>query len=88
LVKVQLVIDEHGAVRAVKGVGEESKRTEGHLGRLGKQAEKTGKAFGGLKGMIAGGIGAIGLGGLAFGLRTCLNTPGRLSAVWRGRGCV
>lgn len=68
VVKTTLLIDEHGAVKAVKGVGEESARTEAKLGHLDKSAKGLGKTFGGLKGVIAGGIGAIGLGGLAFGL--------------------
>lgn len=68
VVKTTLVIDEHGAVRAVHGVGEESARTEKHLGKLDKSVKGVGKSFGGLKGMIAGGLGALGAGGLIFGL--------------------
>ena len=68
VVKVQLVIDEHGAVKAVHNVGEESSRTEGKLSHLDKGVKGLGKSFGGLKSLALGGLGALGVGGVAFGL--------------------
>lgn len=68
VVKTTLVIDEHGAVKAVHSVGDESSRTEHKLGSLDKSVKGLGKSFGGLKSMIGAGLGALGVGGLAFGL--------------------
>ncbi len=71
VVKTTLIIDEHGAVKAVHAVGEESGHTEGKLGKLDKSVKGLGKTFGGLKGLIAGGLG---LGAIAYGLKDVLGT--------------
>ena len=67
-VKVTLVIDEKGAVKAMRSAGDESGRTEGKFHKLDKEVKGLGKSFGGLKSMIGMGIGALGVGGLAVGL--------------------
>lgn len=67
-VKTTLIIDDHGSVKVVKGVGDESGRTEHKLGGLDKQVKGLGKSFGGLKNMIGVGLGGLGVGGLIFGL--------------------
>jgi hypothetical protein len=72
-VKVTLVIDEKGAVKAMRSAGEESGRTEGKLSKLDKSVHKLGGSFGGLKSMIGMGLGALGVGGLAFGLSSVAN---------------
>ncbi len=68
VVKTTLIIDDKGSVRVVKGLGEESKRTEGKLGHLDKEVKGLGKSFGGLRSAVGFGLGALGVGGLAFGL--------------------
>lgn len=67
-VKVTLVIDEKGAVKAMRSAGDESARTEGKFKGLDKQVKGLGSSFGGLKNMVGMGLGALGVGGLAFGL--------------------
>lgn len=79
VVKTTLFIDEHGAVKAVHAVGEESGRTEHKLGGLDKQIKTVGRSFGGLKSMIGYGLGAIGVGGLAFGLKDVISKTGELA---------
>jgi hypothetical protein len=69
-VTIKLVIDDAGSVKAVKTVGEESSRTERKLKGLEGGVKKLGGSFGGLKGMLAGGIG---LGGIAFGLESVVS---------------
>jgi hypothetical protein len=68
-VRVKLIIDDAGSVRAVKMVGEESGRTEHKLRGLEGGVKKLGSSFGGLKGMI----GALGVGGLAMGLGSVIS---------------
>lgn len=68
IVKTTLIIDDHGSVKVVHGLGDESGKTEHKLGGLDRSVKGLGKSFGGLKGMIGAGLGAIGVGGLAFGL--------------------
>ncbi len=70
VVKTTLLIDEHGAVKAVRGVGEESGRTEHKLRELDKGVKGLGKSFGGLKSMIGLGLGALGVGSLIGGLES------------------
>lgn len=78
-VKVTLVIDEKGAVHAMHAVGDESQRTEHSFGELDKKVKGLGKSFGGLKSMIGMGLGAIGVGGLAFGLQDIVSKTGELA---------
>jgi hypothetical protein len=68
VVKISLVVDETGAVKALRGAGTESERAEGKFHKLDKEVKGLGKSFGGLKSMIGMGIGALGVGGLAVGL--------------------
>ncbi len=72
-VKVTLVIDEKGAVHAMRTAGEESARTEGKLSHLDKSVKGLGHSFGGLKSLALGGLGAVGVGGLAFGIADIAN---------------
>lgn len=67
-VKVSLVIDDKGSVKVLRQAGEESSRTERHLGKLDRSVKGLGGSFKGLKGLLAGGLGALGIGGVAFGL--------------------
>jgi hypothetical protein len=76
VVKTTLVIDEHGAVRAVHAVGSESGHTESKLGKLDKSIKGLGHSFGGLKGLVAGGLG---LGTIAYGLKSVLGTTSELA---------
>ena len=68
-VKVSLIIDDHGSVKVMRQAGEESQKTEGKLEHLDKGVKKLGSSFGGLKTMIGAGLGALGIGGLAFGIK-------------------
>lgn len=72
-VKVTLFIDETGAVRSMKTAADSSEHTEHKFGELDKKVKGLGKSFGGLKSIIAGGIGAIGIGGAAFGLKDLIS---------------
>lgn len=68
-VKVSLIIDDHGSVKVMRQAGEEGQKTEGKLEHLDKGVKKLGSSFGGLKTMIGAGLGALGIGGLAFGIK-------------------
>jgi hypothetical protein len=72
-VKVTLYIDETGAVRSMKTAADSSEHTEHKFGQLDKKVKGLGKSFGGLKSIIAGGIGAVGIGGAAFGLKDLIS---------------
>jgi hypothetical protein len=67
-VKVSLVIDDKGSVKVLRQAGHESGRTEGKLKNLDRSIKGLGKSFGGLKGMIGFGFGALTGGGLALGI--------------------
>jgi hypothetical protein len=73
VVKTTLIIDEHGAVRAVKAVSTEASHTERGLTKLDKSVKGLGSSFKGLKGILAGGAGLLGVGGLAFGLESIVS---------------
>ena len=75
-VRTTLVIDSHGAVKAIHAVGDESGHTESHLGKLDKGVKGLGHSLGGLKGLIAGGLG---LSGIAYGLKSVLGTTSELA---------
>ena len=69
MVKVSLVIDDHGSVRVMRKAGEESSRTEHKMQQLDKGVQKLGHSFGGLKSMIGAGLGALGVGGTLYGIK-------------------
>jgi hypothetical protein len=73
-VRVTLVIDEKGAVRAMRTAGNESEHTQHKFDELDKHVKGLGKSFGGLKSMIGYGLGGLGVGALAFGLKDVVNT--------------
>jgi hypothetical protein len=72
-VRVSLIIDEHGAVRALRNTSDQSGHTEGKLKHLDTQVRGLGKSFGGLKSMIGAGIGALGVGGMAYGIKSVVS---------------
>jgi hypothetical protein len=72
-VKISLVVDESGAVKALRTTGNESHHTEGKFEELDKKVKGLGKSFGGLKGIIGAGIGAVGISGAAFGLKDLIS---------------
>lgn len=78
-VKITLVIDEKGAVRAMRTTGDEGEHADRKLGKLDKSVKGLGKSFGGLKSLIGYGLGAAGLGGLAFGLKDIVSATGELA---------
>lgn len=78
-VRVSLVIDEHGAVKALRTTADESDKTEHKLGQLDKGVKELGKSFGGLKGLVGMGLGALGAGGLAFGLKDIASKTGEIA---------
>lgn len=71
VVKTTLVIDEHGAVKAVRAVATESDRGERSLGKLDKSVKGLGHSFLGLKNLLIGGAGVA---SVAYGLKSVLNT--------------
>ncbi len=73
VVKTTLIIDDRGAVKVVKGVGDESVRTEKKLGQLDKGVKKLGASFHGLRGAIGFGLGALGVSGAAYGLKAVVD---------------
>ncbi len=79
VVKTTLIIDDHGSVKVVKGIGDESVRTEKKLSQLDKGVQKLGRSFGGLKSVIGYGLGALGVGGLAFGLADIAKKTGEVA---------
>jgi len=68
-VKVTLVIDSSGAVKTMRDAGSESSKTESKFQHLDKGVKELGKSFGGLKNMIGLGLGALGFGGVAYGIK-------------------
>lgn len=78
-VKVTLVVDEKGAVKALRSSATESEHTTHKFDELDSHVKKLGKSFGGLKSMIGLGIGSIGLGGLAFGLKDIASKTGEVA---------
>jgi hypothetical protein len=78
-VRTTLIIDEHGAVKAVHAVGDAGEHTEQKLGKLDKGIKGLGHSFGGLKGAIGASVGALGLGGLAYGLQSVISKTGEIA---------
>lgn len=79
-VKTTLIIDESGAVKAVHAVGDESGKTTPKLEHLDKGVKQLGHSFGGLKTMIGAGLGALGVGGIAYGLKDIVSGLGETTA--------
>ena len=79
-VKVTLVIDSSGAVHAMRTVGDESGKTESKFQHLDKGVLELGKSFGGLKTMIGAGLGALGLGGVAYGIKDVVSGMQEMAA--------
>jgi hypothetical protein len=78
-VKITLVVDEKGAVRAMHTAGDESEHTTRKFESLDKGIKGMGKSFGGLKSAIGYGLGGLGVGALAFGLKDVVNTTKSLA---------
>ena len=79
-VKITLVVDEKGAVHAMRTTADESEHAEGKFKHLDKGVKELGKSFGGLKGMVGAGLGAIGgVGALAYGLKSVLSTTSEIA---------
>jgi hypothetical protein len=78
-VRISLVIDEHGAVRAMRSTVDQSSKTEHGLSGLDKKVKELGKSFGGLKSMVGLGLGSLGIGGLAFGLKDIASKTGEIA---------
>jgi len=72
-VRVSLIIDDHGSVKVLHRAGEESEHSEGKLKKLDSSVKGLGKSFGGLKGMIGMGLGAIGISGIGLGLESVIS---------------
>ena len=77
-VKVTLVIDKTGAVSALKTTASESEKTEGKFKHLDTQVKGLGKSFGGLKTMIGAGLGALGVTGVAYGVKDIVGSTEEL----------
>lgn len=78
-VKWVLEVDETGAIKRMREFSKEVESADKSMGKTKKEAEDTGlsikhlgDAFGGLKSVIGMAAGAIGLGGMAFGLKDVL----------------
>jgi hypothetical protein len=78
-VKITLVVDEKGGVRAMRTFGDESEHATHKLDGLDKHVKGLGKSFGGLKSAIGYGLGGLGVGALAFGLKDVVNTTKSLT---------
>ena len=53
----------------MRDAGSESSKTESKFQHLDKGVKELGKSFGGLKNMIGLGLGALGFGGVAYGIK-------------------
>jgi hypothetical protein len=73
-VKVTLIVDEKGAVRALRTAGEQSEHAEGKFKKLEGGVKGLGKSFGGLKSIIGYGLATAGFAGVTAGLASVVST--------------
>jgi hypothetical protein len=85
-VEWRLVVDESGAIKKMEMVGKEAEKTDKTFQKTKKSTKdfeggirSLGSAFGGLKGMVGMGLGALGAGGLAFGLKDIIGKTNEIA---------